>query len=95
MEEFVSMESSFARPIDWDVSMGVLRPVEFVDRWRIFLLDTAFKQFFDDNADPRFFKASNLNKFGGRQIVQRVIYRFTSIPRLLPTVLVFLPPFSY
>jgi hypothetical protein len=76
VEEFASMESSFARPIDWNVSVGVLQPAEFVDRWRIFLLDSAFEQFFDDDADPRFFKASNLNEFGGSQSVQRVIYKF-------------------
>ena len=61
--EIETFEDSFSVDIDWDASDIILRPREYVDYWRIFLWDRAFKHYLGDNPDNVFAKGDNLLEF--------------------------------
>ena len=97
-KEFASIKGSYPRSIDWDASKDVLKPGEFVDRWRIVLWNQAFLPFFisktskdsKDSKDSKFVKGSNLFKFpGGPMAIKCVVYRcvFASPPSIAILIL--------
>ena len=74
-QEFTAIETSYAHPIDWNASGGVLRLGEYVDWWRIVLWDKAFLPFFEAK-DSNFVKDSDLLEFAsGRMAIKQVVYR--------------------
>jgi hypothetical protein len=73
--EFKALEGSLGHAVDWTVS-DLLKPAEFVDRWRILLRDHAFVSLFEEKAPHKFAKGTDLMEHvDGVRIVHRVLYR--------------------
>ena len=71
--EIESFEDSLSGDIASDT---ILRPCEYVDNWRIFLWDRAFKPYLGDNPDINFAKGDNLLEFEeGALAIKYVTYR--------------------
>ena len=71
-----SFQDDLTVDIDWDASETILRPHEYVDHWRIFFWDRAFKPYLGDKPDIAFAKSDNLLEFEeGAQSIKRVAYR--------------------
>lgn len=60
--------------IQW--SSVVLKPAEYVEKWRLMLWKKAFPFFLSENASPRYIKGSELLKIDGGKSAGRLIYRF-------------------
>lgn len=62
-------------PIEWNDA--VVKPLEYVEKWRLLLWDKAFDELLADNAIPRFVKGSDLRKIaGGTTTLDRLIFRY-------------------
>jgi hypothetical protein len=46
--EIETLEESLSVDIDWDASETIMRPLEYVEHWRIVLWDKAFKPYLGD-----------------------------------------------
>lgn len=63
--------------IEW--SDVVLKPAEYVEKWRSLLWKKAFHSYLSEDASPRFLKGSEIAKFDGGTIAGRLFYRFVSL----------------
>ena len=64
-EEFVKFEGELQQPISLEASEGILRPKDYIDRWRILLWDRAFLPFFVAKGNLKFTKGIKLRKMDG------------------------------
>ena len=77
--DFSKCEAKFLQLVNWDASEGVLRPKDYIDKWRILLWDRAFLPLFAGKASPKFTKGTKLRKMdGGTKIINRCFYRYSS-----------------
>jgi len=60
--------------IKW--SSVVLKPAEYVEKWRSLLWKKAFPFYLSKNASPRFLKGSELLKIDGGILAGRLFYKF-------------------
>lgn len=60
--------------VAWDV--GVLRPEDYVEHWRLSLWNAGYRDFLSPTAHPKFIRSNDLNKFkNGKLAINRLIYR--------------------
>lgn len=71
LEKYVAKHKIF---IQW--SDLVLKPAEYVEKWRSLLWKKAFNPYLPEDASPRFQKGSEIGKFEGGKIAGRLFYRF-------------------
>ena len=77
VEEFVKFEEELQQPISWEASGGILRPKDYIDRWRILLWDRAFLPLFVAKSNLKFIKGIELRKMDdGNHIIDRVFFRY-------------------
>ena len=76
-EEFVKFEEELQQPISWEAIGGILRPKDYIDRWRILLWDKAFLPLFVAKDNLKFTKGTELRKMDiGNQIIDRVFFKY-------------------
>ena len=77
--DFSKCEAEFQQPVNWNTSEGVLRPKDYIDKWRILLWDQAFLTLFVGKASPKFTKCTEPRKMdGGTKIINHYLYRYSS-----------------
>lgn len=68
--------------VDWEASPGILKPAEYLERWRMILWDKAFLSFLHPSLKPPFLKSTRFEDAALTDIaVKRVLYRY--IPLIL------------
>ena len=60
--------------IEW--TSVVLKPAEYVEKWRSQLWKKVFPFYLSENASPKFLKGSELLKFDGGILAGRLFYKF-------------------
>lgn len=62
-------------PIKWNDA--VVKPIDYVEKWRLLLWDKAFDEYLVENANPKFVKGSDLRKIAGGTVTgDRLIFRY-------------------
>ena len=76
-EEFVKFEEERQQSISWEASGGILRPKDYIDKWRILLWDRAFLPLFVAKDNLKFTKGTELRKMdNGNQIIDRIFFKY-------------------
>lgn len=61
--------------VEWNDQ--VLKPAEYVEKWRVILWNRAYGFFLSGNASPKFHKGTDLMKIeGGSMTSTRLLYRY-------------------
>jgi len=80
--EFEKLQVSGAVTVDWNATPGIMRPSDYVEKWRMILWEKAFMVFVHPTVKPPFLKGST---FDGLQqadhITQRLLYRSLRISK--------------
>jgi hypothetical protein len=77
LQEFQDFESVEFRNIATDLSLEVLSPSSYIEKWRIVLWDKGFLPFFNKRGDPQFTKSTKFKDYPGTdKAVKRVLYRY-------------------
>ena len=77
-------EGELQQAINWDASRGILRPKDYIDKWRILLWDMAFLPIFVAKGNLKFTKGTELNKMDdGKKIINRAMFRYFSLSTLI------------
>ena len=75
--EFEKLCKSGAITVDWNASPGIMRPTDYVEKWRMILWEKAFMLFVHPSVKPPFSKGSNFNDLLKVDLlIQRLLYRF-------------------
>ena len=84
MKQFEDMEKEMNVKILW--SAYILRPTEYLEKWRIMLWTKAFRPFFGGMS--AFTKSSILSKvFGGNIAIKRVVFIYSIIFFLIASII--------
>ena len=63
--------------VNWEASPGILKPSDYVERWRIMLWEKAFLSFLHPNIKPPFLKSTRLDNVPSADLaIKRLLYRF-------------------
>lgn len=63
--------------VNWEASPGILKPSDYVERWRIILWEKAFFSFLHPNIKPPFLKSTRLDNVPSADLaIKRLLYRF-------------------
>lgn len=62
--------------VNWEASPGILKPSDYVERWRIMLWEKAFLSFLHPNIKPPFLKSTKLDNVPSADLaIKRLLYR--------------------
>ena len=84
MKQYEDMEKELNVKILW--SAHILRPTEYIEKWRIMLWTKAFRPFFGGMS--AFKKSSLLGKvFGGSIAIKRMIFKYSIMFFLIASII--------
>lgn len=77
--EFDKLCDSGALTVNWNASPEIMRPSDYVEKWRMILWEKAFMAFLHQSVKPAFLKGSNFDGLEKSELlIQRLLYRFVS-----------------
>ena len=78
--EFEKLCNSGEISVDWNATPGIMRPSEYVEKWRMILWEKAFMVLIHPSVKPPFLKGTNLDGLPKADLLtQRLLYGFDTI----------------